>query len=641
MKFTALLSLAAAVCVVSAANTTDPCAALANEATAKAITLDTTRACYNSFKFDKEIAAKTIESLENLWTNFYPFIDSAQQHSGSPFVTPKVNLLAELKKIKEHKWKNDYEFHNALHLLVASLNDGHASYSPGCYQSVLIRQPISLYAPVIDGRQDVRVFSASSSFPGVPANDITDCVVSHIDGKPAFQTIQEFADLTSGISKDPSVRLADTLAATLWQGDWFATVGGFSARTDVPKKNSMKYTIQCPKQKVQKIDVPYYSQPRFNAGAFTDSKSYWKNLCSASPPASKKTNGDHKLRGINGDKLAPATETLLARGVEKIGGSSHGPKDGTGSAPAPAIISHATQVSSTANALFYILNNTKTKTGVIVLNSEEPSQTGYQDFINGLTALQKAGAKKIILDVTFNGGGSVDYAYFLNSLFFPTAEPYFVMDIRSNKYVQGAAKIASAHANFGSLFDARNYENEKTHKPFTDSSMFTKPVTMTRAGRKDTYSQKNYFPYGPWPKASAFPWKASDLSIVSNGWCGSACTMVVSRFNIVHKVKTYVIGGYHKRPMSYFSFPGGFVMDNTDLVSEIQALNYTAKGAPSNLPTSADARIPVGEIYASVKTNTPLEYDPKFFPAQVHLDFDAQTARHPDLVWLKIAADFK
>ncbi|KAG0049087.1 hypothetical protein BGZ83_006064, partial [Gryganskiella cystojenkinii] len=271
----------------------------------------------------------------------------------------------------------------------------------------------------------------------------------------------------------------------------------------------------------------------------------------------------------------------------------------------------------------------------------EPSASGYQDFIDGLSAIKKAGAKKVILDVTFNGGGSINYAYFINSLFFPNADPYFAQDIRSNKYVQGAAKKAAASdPNIGSLFDARTFGDAKTRQPFKDSSMFTKPVSQKRAGHVEQYSQRDFFLYGGWPNVTeTFPWKASDLSIVSNGWCGSACTMIATRFNIVHKVKTYVIGGIHKRSMAYFSFPGGFVMNNKNLIGELQAINYTAPGGLTPLPTTASAGLPVGEIYASTKTNTPLEYDNKFFAAQVHLDYDVQNARHPDLTWLKIAKD--
>ncbi|KAG0057493.1 hypothetical protein BGZ83_009132, partial [Gryganskiella cystojenkinii] len=156
MKFTSLLTIAAAVCMVSAVNAkaapapADACADLSKQSDSGSVNLDTVRACYSTFKFDKDIAHKTIDSLTSLYGNFFPFIDSAKEHHGSPFVTPKVDLLAELQKIKNHKWKSDYEFQTALHLLAASVNDGHLGYNFVCYQTVVFRQPIGLYAPVVN-----------------------------------------------------------------------------------------------------------------------------------------------------------------------------------------------------------------------------------------------------------------------------------------------------------------------------------------------------------------------------------------------------------------------------------------------------------------------------------------------------------
>lgn len=122
---------------------------------------------------------------------------------------------------------------------------------------------------------------------------------------------------------------------------------------------------------------------------------------------------------------------------------------------------------------------------------------------------------------------------------------------------------------------------------------------------------------------------------------GSACTMVATRFNLMNKVKTYVVGGIHKRPMSYFSFPGGFVYRNEYIVEDVNSLKYNAKGGPTYLPVNSIASIAMGEIYASDKTTIPLEYDYKVHAANVHYDLDAVLARNPDDVWIKIAGDFK
>jgi hypothetical protein len=138
------------------------------------------------------------------------------------------------------------------------------------------------------------------------------------------------------------------------------------------------------------------------------------------------------------------------------------------------------------------------------------------------------------------------------------------------------------------------------------------------------------------------PWGADDIAIITNGWCGSACTMIATRFNIVHGVKTYATGGLRKTPLSYFAFPGGFVKSNADIVEDIEALGYKGKNGPTALPTRSNLQVAVGEIYASEgRTGAiPLEYDYKQFAADVQLDQDPASARHPDNFWVKVAKDF-
>lgn len=522
-----------------------------------------------------------------------------------------------------------------------------------CYHTATFSQPISLYAPVVNGVQNVRVFYADESQKGV-AKDLLDCIVTTIDGKPALQTIQEFTDRTSAISKDPGVRLNDALASTSWYNDWLVSPGGFSKRWEVPTKSSMDYTIQCATGAAKKITVPWIVKPssNFEFHTFKDTATYWNVQCLAPlTPDSNSVSGNSLGRNYTENNAvghrtneAPGTRMFRERGFISM------PKGGkNGRNGAPQTITKATEVFTMATTAFYKLK-TNPNTCVAVIASEEAAYfkfdpSDYLQFVEGLTKLRDGGCKKLILDMTNNGGGSVDYAYFINMVFFPKAKPYFVEDLRSNAYVQGAAKVAIKQPTARSVFDARGYVSLATNKVYKDASMFTKGITIKRAGSSQIYSQKNYFEYG-WPflplaKNNTLPWKATDMAIVTNGFCGSACTMIATRFNAVHKVKTYAVGGIAKTPLSYFTFPGGFVMDNDSLFSDIKQLGYKGKNGPSKLPVKSTANVAVGEIYATENSTVPIEYDTKLFAANVHLDQDLASARHPDTIWVKIAADFK
>ncbi|KAF9366741.1 hypothetical protein BGX34_008699 [Mortierella sp. NVP85] len=646
MKITSILSVAVALCVLASDAAAalkpprvDPCsdlAAKAKDATSE-LPFKAVKGCYEAQAFKKDIAEKTLASLESLVGNFYAFTDIARAPTHAPFQTPRVDLLGGLKKIRSKKWKTDYEFQMALYHLLASVNDGHLAYVSNCYRIARFVQPIVLYAPVVNGKQSVNVFYADSTKPGVPEN-IVDCKVITIDGVPALKAIQDYADNNSGVSRDPGVRLNDALAGVSWKQTWSITPGGFSRRWLVPKKDTVEYAVQCGKSKVQKIKAPWSITPitsviKFNS--FNDTQSYWDSQCLAPTRAKDPSGGNH--RPDRGQDLAPVTEWMLERGTIKL---PKGRKDSNGN---DSPITKAKEVFTTSTTAFYTINNSEACVAVISTESVS-SKTEYARFLEGVLKLRDAGCKKLIFDMTANGGGSIDFASYINALFFPDAKPYFSQDLRANAYVQGAAKVAINSPDVGkSIFDARGFFNSKTGQLFTDSSMYTKGKKYTRGGRTSTYTQRNFFGEG-WsnlPLNDTLPWRANDMAIITNGYCGSACTMIATRFNLIHKVKTYVIGGIHKRAMSYFTFPGGFVYRNDYLVEDVQDLKYTAKGGPTYLPVNSVASIAMGELYATDKSTTPLEYDYKVHAAQVHLDNDAVLARNPDEVWIKIAKDFK
>ncbi|KAG0246188.1 hypothetical protein BGX31_003901 [Mortierella sp. GBA43] len=585
----------------------DPCSDYAAQAktTDSILKFNTVRDCYRAQTIKKDIVDQTLTSVENLLSNFYVFLHQAKAATGD------------------------------------------------CYHTATFSQPISLYAPVVNGVQNVRVFYADDTQTGVPKDGIVDCIVTTIDGKPALQTIQEFTDRTSAISKDPGVRLNDALASTSWYNDWLISPGGFSKRWEVPAKDSMDYTIQCASGGPKNITVPWIVKPSENMelNRFKDTESYWNTQCVAPlTPYSNSRNNKNTGRKFteNNDvghrtNEAPGTRLFRERGfIQLPKGGKNGRNGGV------QTITKANEVLVMATTAFYQLKDSKACVAVIA--SEEAAYfkfdpSDYLQFIEGLQKLRDGGCKKLILDMTNNGGGSVDYAYFINMVFFPDAKPYFVEDLRSNAYIQGAAKIAIKQPTARSVFDARGYVSMATGKVYKDDSMFTKGVNMKRGGSTDTYTQKNYFEFG-WPfmplaKNNTLPWKASDMAIVTNGFCGSACTMIATRFQVAHKVKTYAVGGIAKTALSYFTFPGGFVMDNDSLLSDIGKLGYKGKNGPVKLPVKSTANAPVAEIYATENSTVPLEYDAKLFKADVHLDQDLVSARHPDAIWVKIAADFK
>ncbi|KAG0377534.1 hypothetical protein BGX24_005946 [Mortierella sp. AD032] len=686
MKVNSIITIAAAICMASSTvdaapkpskPSNDPCAELAKQGTFTnpQLTYDVVKRCFTNHKYKPDVAAKVLSALENTLGNFFVFIDQAKvgptKVANSPLDTKPVDALKELDAIRKKKWANDYEFQLAVSRFAASFNDGHVSYRNFCYMTAKFMQPLSLYAPVVNGKQDVRVFYVDTTIgkKGLPSNptSLVDCVVQTIDGQPALKAIQDFTDRVSAISKDPGVRLNDALASTSWYEEWSSSPGGFANRYELPPSASVKYTIQCAKGPVQTLNVPWVIRPSdfFEYSTFTNTKSYWEVQCenssadyngrsnsrSSSPIPSTAAARTLAAGGKKGaSETAPAITTFRERG--KITQPKPGQSNGRGEPKTPAVISQAKLVATSRTSAFYRLTGSKVKDAcVVVIATEDTEEHEYDsdeyiNFAKGLQKLQSQGCTKLILDMTNNGGGLIDFAYYINRLLFPKADPYFVQDIRTNKMVQDASRQAIKHHSARSMLDATQYTSAATNKRFKDSSMFTKDVRQKRGGATVTFSQRSYFSYN-WPflplkKGQELKFKAENMAIITYGFCASACSMIATRFAITQNVKTYAIGGIAKRPLSYFSFPGGFVTEIASVVSDLSLIKYKApsKTAPSLLPIMGSANLPMGELYAFANSTVPLEYDSQFFAATVHLDQDPVSARHPDNVWVKIAGDF-
>ncbi|KAF9928564.1 hypothetical protein FBU30_002302 [Linnemannia zychae] len=681
MKVTSLLTIAAAICMATTSDAapkpSDPCSEMAKLGTYgnPKFTYDVVKRCYNNHKFKPDVAAKVLSSLENTLSNFFVFIDQAKvgptKSAKSPLDTKPVDALKELDAIRKKKWANDYEFQMAVTRFAASFNDGHVSYRNFCYMTANFLQPISLYAPVVDGSQNIRVFNVDTTIgkKGLPSNpsSLVDCVVHTIDGKPALKAVQDFTDRVSAISKDPGVRLNDALASTSWYDEWYTSPGGFSHRYELPEQESVKYTIQCGKNKVQTLTVPWVVRPSdyYEYRTFTDTKSYWEVQCeNSSVDYNGRSNGRNPsspstaaARTIAAGSKKGASETAPALTVFRERGKitpsdptpSNGPNNGT--PKTPAVITQAKLVATTRTSAFYRLTGSKVKDAcVAVIATEDTEEHEYDsdeyiNFAKGLQKLQSQGCTKLILDMTNNGGGLVDFAYYINRLLFPNADPYFVQDIKTTQMVRDASRRAIKSHTSHSMLDATGYVSAATHKRFKDTSMFTKDVKQKRGSATVTFTQRNYFPFN-WPflplkKGQELKFKPQNMAIITNGFCGSACSMIATRFAITQNVRTYAIGGIAKKPLSYFSFPGGFVTEISAIVSDLSLIKYKAPGktAPTQLPVMAVANMPMGELYAYANSTVPLEYDSQFYAADVHLDQDPVSARHPDNVWVKIAGD--
>lgn len=130
----------------------DPCSTFAKQAknANSLLSFNAVRDCYRAQPYNAEVAAKTLTSLENLIGNFYVFLDAAKATTKAPFDTPRVDLMAGLRKIRATKWTSDYDFSMALSYLTFSANDGHLAFKSKdlLYDDVSLHPSFVITGPV-------------------------------------------------------------------------------------------------------------------------------------------------------------------------------------------------------------------------------------------------------------------------------------------------------------------------------------------------------------------------------------------------------------------------------------------------------------------------------------------------------------
>ncbi|RUS29817.1 hypothetical protein BC938DRAFT_480198 [Jimgerdemannia flammicorona] len=354
------------------------------------------KACLENFPFNKAVAQQTLDTVIDTWDSFFVFKDIAARPPKSHLSLKSVDLIKELKALKNKIYKSDFAFQNDIQNIAFSLYDAHLNYEPNCYTSNWYwEQALLLYAPVVNGKQSIKVFDVLKNYiPSVTAN-LVDCEVVEIDDKPAFKVIVDFAKEKGGKYKDLNVRFNAALMTNhrYDSGKYEEYYGSWQVRHQLPTKPLTKYKLQCPNKKVQTLTLPWIVfAPRSD---YNDSASYFSQECAVRAPVQMAS----KLRQFH---EVPSTPIEDPRSLLGKAGPAHVLHQHD-------VASNYTLITSDEMFLFgYLSKGTGVshKTGIMHIGTFAPSNItrSMQALNKGLTGFKKLGIEKIILDVQNNGG---------------------------------------------------------------------------------------------------------------------------------------------------------------------------------------------------------------------------------------------
>ncbi|KAK5797131.1 hypothetical protein F5H01DRAFT_400947 [Linnemannia elongata] len=598
----------------------DACGLLANKNVSSLSVTDVAN-CYQAVPFNSTRAKTTLETVHTLFKDYYVFTDAAlNPRAPKPFKNEPIDVLKQLEMIGRTKYTSDFQFHMYIRATIEALKDGHASYDVLCYGAYAFVNRLALHAPVVNGTQQLRVFSDTQD------NEYKGCIVEKINGRPAWPYMKKWATNVLGYSHDPNARLNIALATQVYKRDLgrFDTFDGFFAtRTVPPEGDAIEYQLRCEgASKPVKVFGEWIVQPTKEDIKFDSVESFVKNVCLAPED--------------DGSGHGPTPTPVLIPTP-----SPDGPHPGLDVQEFPG----AEKILEGNGTVFYHLKE-QPHIGVMVIHSFDiaPTEVEGKVVFEGLKALNSRNVTNLVIDFQANVGGYVELSAIVVQLLFPNKSPLDVLleaDQRVTKPLQQAA-LHGYKANNTEYMDASLLVDLKTGLPYKDNSIFSRPVTLTRNGRKNLYTERTalFVPTIPQSQVDVvktFPWtnNANSIRVITDGRSGSATGMTTYFLTSEHNVEAFVVGGTAGEDMSMFSFAGASVLALSDIQQTYKGLG--AVSPMKDVPFASAIRFSWLEVYARNST-TPLEYDAARFRTKNHLNYLIETSFDRSAMWKQVAA---
>ncbi|KAK0212757.1 hypothetical protein DFS33DRAFT_1249679 [Desarmillaria ectypa] len=579
----------------------DACAAISGK---KWVTPIQARACISLAPVDPILKANTIEVL-NKTLAFHTSVNY-QIQAPKPFQDDvHEDLHANLQRISfQDHHTSELDLHLDLFRTFKRVNDGHCVVLNYCYDSLYVSYiptPLVLLSDTT-GAQHVHIapeaFSVASAefgdeieywqkrLPGTlkgKLESLSGARVLLIDGQDPFVAVNANAQVTGSYQSLGTRQNSFFASYHRGRDGWEYMMGNFAQQTH-PLVDAVELTIQrANSTSIDTVTIPYMSRFGSNSKNFTDFESYRANNCLAG----KHTNG-YDAYGDGLDVEKPIAYFQQQPPVDPRDARRH-PMNVIVDALPPTDIKLPEELKPTQPALnesysvaqFYLLDDKIT--GVLALGSfaAQSFSTFQSSLLSGLNGLKSLGAKRLVVDVTNNGGGYICIAHWLRRIIIgpkESTEPQAGLDskTRAGPLAQLIVKKILDGADPEELlsYSPQQWTNA-SHVPFPADYHWLRPVVnLSINGHADTFSPRlgqecQPFSEGP-PVEPLF--KPSEVVIVSNGRqvCASSCSLFSITMSKLDGVKTVVVGGKKDTPQEYCGTVGGQSTDFSTIDTEIK-----------------------------------------------------------------------
>ncbi|KAJ3060459.1 hypothetical protein HK102_009482, partial [Quaeritorhiza haematococci] len=427
-----------------AVNGSDPCA----QATTPPVAYATAAACLNSVPLTDPIKLATIDNLRKIF-QLYPTLDIVKDSPEPNRFPSKLDLLGELDKLAAQQWPNYREFMDAISKLVVGLQDGHVMFAAKCSTLFAFVQPWSLeadYTTLRDGGKPlIKLFNQSlASVPPALFRQISlqalkidfskflGYEVVSIDGQPAVDFLTRVADIGVGSYRDSNTRFNSLLPSQVWNGKtntfMFAEAGtnSFPVSQYLPTSPSVAYKLRGPDGAEVDLNLEWVAIPIWQGNTIRDTATFTSTCLNNTQSSNvlgnffENSNAETNIPTIPPlPTIPPDTSSDPIKLDPKLYGSAELP-------PAPGFDIRRPVVAWSGGA-FWDLGDGVTGVWVVApLIPTDPRvdpgvwiQEWVQRAGEGLAELRKRNLRRLIVDVTGNGGGVLCLAQVIMRVLFP------------------------------------------------------------------------------------------------------------------------------------------------------------------------------------------------------------------------------
>ncbi|QIW99833.1 hypothetical protein AMS68_005351 [Peltaster fructicola] len=669
---TALAAVAAFAGTATAANSLEPCALVAAQASAPnprpyRVDAKTALACLKSVPLDTKRNPDLLKALRA--TVKFQSTLAYLKNPPPGALYPAVDLLGGIddvaSKLKSGYFQNEFDFQYELYGLSKSAHDFHFNLYVDITQifrwrrseSLISVSKDSLSLPEIYALTDLAALNGSRSYTPAP--------VSKINGVDVETWINNYAGLDP-LGHDPDTNYNAVLynGPLANMGTSSRSIGSFAATyRPQPFDTILTFTNGTDR----KIDTYVTTGSDFTG--VRDGPSFFKTFCKgAGPIAPSNATSTHKAN-------IKAIEADTADRVVKIATKSTSTRKTV--APTSTLVPFtpvSTQTAVPVNFTVYpkplVINSDYSAAGylpddrkdlaVLVLPTFEPANAqSFQNAVRSLLATaQQQNRTKLIVDIRGNTGGFIYVGYDTFRQLFPTIMPFGTAVMRSFPLYQDIVSIYSdyykstpalAESGQGSPFNDLNFL-DVNGKQFNSTQSFLGPfpsygdnfTALERANLNKTSSTAPVDVYGFGHNTDPMPqvFKAENMVMLSDGFCGSTCAIFSEFMKSQGNVKSIVVGG--RKQQGPMQSVGGSKGAQVITISSVQgaisfAKEYASSAANITLSSNLMDLVP-GLLNLVARTNKGAGIRYVYEAADCRFFYTPAMLTKQSLVW-NVAAD--